>query len=229
MIEIVCREEDGPLVHELFECGVPVASAGTEFFLSFEAGILRLCRQGDGVGIRVENRDVERRLTGPFLLGRACGLSPGTALHLLDATAGLGVDGLALARKGARVEMVEREPLLWALLGDLLRRLDESDIPLSLSDLEAHLAGTAAYDVIYLDPMFPDRAKSALPGKRMQYLSALLSDSEPFDMALIPMAQSRARSRVVLKRRLKDPVELAPDWTLRGRSIRYDVYRGQAR
>ena len=227
-MEIVCREEDQPLVRELFECSVPVASAGVEFFLSFEAGALMLCRQGDGAGIRVESRDIQRRLTGPFLLGRACGLTPGSAPHVLDATAGLGVDGLALAKRGARVDLLEREPLLWMLLRDLLRRLEESGIPLTLADLETHLAGTAVYDVIYLDPMFPDRAKSALPGKRMQYLSALLSESEPFDLSLIPMAQARARSRVVLKRRLKDPVELPPDWTLRGRSIRYDVYRGQA-
>ena len=84
------------------------------------------------------------------------------------------------------------------------------------------------YDVIYFDPMFPPRRKSALPGKRMQYLGELLGEGEAFDTGLIPKALQRARSRVVLKRRLKDPVTLRPDWTLRGRSIRYDVYRGLA-
>ena len=57
-------------------------------------------------------------------------------------------------------------------------------------------------------------------------LSALLADAEPFDPAVIPLAQRCARSRVVLKRRLKDPVALKPDWTLKGRSVRYDVYQG---
>ncbi len=227
-MEIVCGSEDEPILRALFPCCEPVASAGTAFFLAFEKGALCLRRQGDGAGIRVEEREIQRRLKGPFLLGRACGLTTGGGLHVLDATAGLGVDGLALARRGARVALVEREPLLWALLRDLLRRLDATDIPLTLGDFETHLQGSAVYDVVYFDPMFPLRAKSALPGKRMQYLSELLADSGTFDMNVIPAAQTRARSRVVLKRRLKDPAELRPDWTLRGRSIRYDVYRGLA-
>ena len=51
-------------------------------------------------------------------------------------------------------------------------------------------------------------------------------DQSAFDIA--PTARARARARVVLKRRLKDPIELTPDWSLRGRSVRYDVFRGAA-
>ena len=227
-MEVVCREEDRPIVSSLFECLSPVSSPSTTFYLAFDDGVLSLCRRGDGSGIWVEERDIKRRLSGPFLLGRACGLAPGSAPHVLDATAGLGIDGLALARRGARVELTEREPLLWALLRDLLRRLDEPEFSLTRGDSRRSLEDPTVYDVVYFDPMFPPRRKSALPGKRMQYLSSLLGDSEAFDMDLIQKAQLRARSRVVLKRRLKDPVEQQPDWTLRGRSIRYDVYRGLA-
>ena len=97
---------------------------------------------------------------------------------------------------------------------------------LSFTDSAELLAAGVKSDVIYLDPMFPGRRKKALPNKRMQYLNMLLGESEPFDASLLELARQRARNRVVLKRRLKDPELLAPDWALKGRSVRYDVYRG---
>jgi len=226
-MEIVCPEEERALLGDLIDLCEPVVSPGAEFFLVFDAGILKLCRQGDRRGIWVECREIERRRTGSFLLGRACGLDGKKTPSLLDATAGFGLDGLALARKGAEVCLVEREPLLWALIRDLIRRLQAPHTELMLGDSAQLLERKCRFDVIYFDPMFPERRKSALPGKRMQYLAALLGEPRAFDQSLIPLAQSRARSRVVLKRRLKDPVALAPDWTLRGRSIRYDVYQGR--
>jgi 16S rRNA (guanine1516-N2)-methyltransferase len=227
-MEIVFAPEDRALLQEILEGCERVSPSDSDFYLSFEAGVLRLCRHGDSRGIWVEEREIEQRLNGPFLLGRACGLERGSRLQILDATAGLGIDGLALSRRGAVVHLVERDPVLWALLKDLLRRLREPDVELTLNDSKRLLEEEGDYDVVYLDPMFPHRRKSALPGKRMQYLGALLDQSAPFDMDVLPLAQSRARSRVVLKRRLKDPVEMPPDWTLRGRTVRYDVYRGLA-
>ena len=102
----------------------------------------------------------------------------------------------------------------------------------TLADSTTVLGGDSVYDVICLDPMFPQRRKKALPGKRMQYLGALLeqseleADSDAADMVL--RARPHARSRVVLKRRLKDPPAGAADWSLKGRSVRYDVFRGLA-
>jgi 16S rRNA (guanine1516-N2)-methyltransferase len=227
-MEVVCAPEDRALVQEILEGREWVSPSDSDFYLSFEAGVLKLCRHGDSRGIWVEEREIEQRLNGTFLLGRACGVDRGSRLQVLDATAGLGIDGLALSRRGAVVHLVEREPVLWALLKDFLRRLREPDVMLTLSDSKRLLEGEGEYDVVYFDPMFPHRRKSALPGKRMQYLGALLDNSTPFDMDVIPFAQSRARSRVVLKRRLKDPVVVPADWTVRGRTVRYDVYRGLA-
>ncbi len=199
-----------------------------EFYLRLHEGILRLCQGIDDQGVWVDPREIDRRLKGDFLLGRACGVKRGLCLEILDATAGLGVDGLALFKRGQHVHLVERDPALGAMLGDLLRRLGAADVELSIADSSSLLRQSRCYDVVYLDPMFAARRKSALPVKRMQYLSALLTDRGDFDETVIPLAQNRARNRVVLKRRAKDPVTLTPDWTIRGRAVRYDVYRGAA-
>lgn len=234
-IGVVCSADDEALLRELLGDFEPIARPEHGFFLSFEADVLRLRRADDAQGVWVSRGEIDQRLSGPFLLGRACGL-PAAGLHILDATGGMGVDAMALARKGACVDIVEREPILWALLKDLVRRVGVADVTATLADSAQLLAGGELFDVIYLDPMFPARRKKALPGKRMQYLGALLADSdgeaepaaEPFDLSLVRLARKHARSRVVLKRRLKDPVALAPDWSLKGRSVRYDVFRGLA-
>ncbi|TNF89835.1 MAG: hypothetical protein EP301_02195 [Gammaproteobacteria bacterium] len=226
-IGIVCGRGDEILLHQMLGGFEPISRPDAGFYLCFEDDVLQLRRVPDAQGVWVTPEEMARRLSGQFLLGRACGLSaPG--MHVLDAMGGLGVDAMALARKGARVDVVEREPMLWALLKDLIRRSGRVDVSAMLADSGEFLKGGAFYDVIYLDPMFPPRRKKALPGKRMQYLGALLADTEPFDMSLVALAQTRARSRVVLKRRLKDPLESEPDWSLKGRSVRYDVFRGLA-
>lgn len=231
MISIVCSSENEPLLSNLLGPFQRINSPESGFFLSFADDVLRLCRVADGQGVFVTLEEIDRRLTGDFLLGRACGL-PLNGLRILDATGGLGIDAMALARKGASVDIIEREPILWALLKDLIRRTGVDHVSATLADSSAVLADDPVYDVIYLDPMFPPRRKKALPGKRMQYLSALLEESdqevESCAANLVLLAKSRARRRVVLKRRLKDPLAGAPDWRLKGRSVRYDVYRGLA-
>lgn len=198
------------------------------FYLRSLAGVLMLCRIGDPHAVHVEPREIEQRLKGSQLLGRAVGTRRGQALEVLDATCGLGLDGLALARRGQRVTLVERHPLLWALATNLLRRAGIPSATLRLGNSRALLEDPKlGFDVICIDPMFPARAKTALPGKRMQYLAELLRGEPDFDAKLIDLARHRARSRVVLKRRRRDPSVGQPDWTITGRSVRYDVYRGR--
>ena len=175
--------------------------------------------------------ELRRRLQGTFLLGRACGVRSGATLEILDATAGLGTDGLALALAGQRVTLVERERPLWAMIHDLRRRLQPPGglhpaTSIVLGDCAAVIgdgAGPVA-DVVYFDPMFPVRGKTALPGKRMQYLAELLAGSAEIAADLVEHARSRVRSRVVVKRRRRDPSFGKPDWAITGRSVRYDVY-----
>src|SRR5690606_40499174 len=55
-------------------------------------------------------------------VARAVGLKPGIYPKVLDATAGLGRDAFVLAALGCEVVMLERSPIIAALLEDALRR-----------------------------------------------------------------------------------------------------------
>lgn len=193
---------------------------------------LRVRRVGEN-GAWVDERELRRRIRQAPELVRACAIRPG--MRALDAMAGWGLDGLVLAAAGARVTLVERQPLLQALQEDLIRRAGAAGVESLLGDGFALLDDPQGFDVVYLDPMFPARGKQALPGKRMQYLAALIDEGgSPLagsaDRPLgewIERAIAVARHRVVVKRRLHDAPGLRPDWQIRGRSIRYDVYRGR--
>jgi 16S rRNA (guanine1516-N2)-methyltransferase len=206
--------------------------------LELRLGGERSGRAASGAWVRID--EVRRRARQAPELLRACSLRRG--MQVLDAMAGWGLDGMVLAAAGARVTMVEREPLLQALQEDLLRRcIDEGlareraerDAVSVLDDGFSRLCDGTRYDVVYLDPMFPSRNKGALPGKRMQYLATVLARSPATDRGedlpldeWIEHARSAATHRVVVKRRMHDVAARAPDWQIRGRSIRYDVYRG---
>ncbi|MCI0749637.1 MAG: class I SAM-dependent methyltransferase, partial [Nevskiales bacterium] len=105
-------------------------------------------------------------------LARAVGLDRHRDLRILDATAGLGRDGFILAALGARVTMIERHPIVAALLHDARRRAlarpETSDAAARTEVVKTEASQYLAqaipgtFDVIYLDPMFPDRGKTAL-------------------------------------------------------------------
>ena len=80
-------------------------------------------------------------------------------------------------------------------------------------------------DVIYLDPMFPERKKSAAVKKEMQLFHRLIGpDSDA--SRLFDSAIAKARNRVVVKRPRIAPAITgrAPSHTLEGKRNRYDVY-----
>ena len=82
-----------------------------------------------------------------------------------------------------------------------------------------------AADVVYLDPMFPHRDKSALVKKEMQVFRTIVGDDEDSGQ-LLASALKHARYRVVVKRPRKAPAIEGPEPTTRveGKSSRYDVY-----
>jgi 16S rRNA (guanine1516-N2)-methyltransferase len=185
-------------------------------------------RRGDSAGAWVSEAELRRRTVQGATLLRACGVAGDAPLQVLDPLSGWGVDGLVLAGRGCRVTMVERQPALWALQQDLLRRSGLSATLHDPADGYTVLAAGGRYDVIYLDPMFPERGKGALPGKRMQWLAELTQpDPRPLRVWL-EQALLAAVGRVVIKRRRKDAAVAPPDWRILGRSVRYDVYRGRA-
>jgi 16S rRNA (guanine1516-N2)-methyltransferase len=82
-----------------------------------------------------------------------------------------------------------------------------------------------APQVIYLDPMFPHRDKSALVKKEMRLFRPLVGDDDDAP-ALLQAALALATHRVVVKRSRKAPVIAGeqPGYVLEGKSSRFDIY-----
>jgi 16S rRNA (guanine1516-N2)-methyltransferase len=80
-------------------------------------------------------------------------------------------------------------------------------------------------DVVYLDPMFPARQKSARVKKDLQILQLLTTDQSPPNH-LLSAALAAAARRVVVKRPRRAPclTECSPSHCLTGKTIRFDVY-----
>ncbi len=177
-----------------------------------------------------------RRMPRFGLLYQAVGFRGGRP-SVLDATAGLGADAFRLAWHGCHVTAVERSPVLFALLEDGLERaLREPEIRERLGDrlrlihadarevLRGLQGGPAAPDVVYLDPMFPPKKKSALAKAQMRVLRRLVGD-DPDAAELFELATATARRRVVVKRhRHAEPLAPGPAHRYSDRTTRYDVY-----
>jgi 16S rRNA (guanine1516-N2)-methyltransferase len=169
-------------------------------------------------------------------LARAVGLKGAIHPTVLDATAGLGRDAFVLASLGCTVTLVERSPIIAALLRDGLVRAAAHPgtrdtarrMQVQVGDaaaIMAEIADQARPDVVYLDPMYPHRGKSALVKKEMRLLRALVG--EDLDAPrLLEAALRVARKRVVVKRPRLAPClpGIAPSHTLTGSTTRFDIY-----
>jgi 16S rRNA (guanine1516-N2)-methyltransferase len=183
-------------------------------------------------GVCLDITEVRRRLRQGrrLALARACRARPGW--RVLDAMAGFGLDGITLAALGCDVVMVERDPLLFELLEDAVRRARAElaalgPIECRLGDARELLVEPKRFDTIYLDPMFPDLGRSALPRKSAQVLAQRVGAPDPDLEELVVRSVGLARNRVVVKRRRHDPAVAPPDWQVLGRSVRFDGYRGR--
>jgi len=172
-------------------------------------------------------------------LAKAIGLKRGATPIVLDATAGLGRDAFILACLGCYVQMVERSKVVAALLYDGLQRAQQNlEIgPLMTERLQlihhdaqhflSHLSDiTQRPDVIYLDPMYPHRQKSALVKKEMQFFQRVIG--EDLDApALLETALACAKRRVVIKRPKWAPnlTNIKPNFCIKSENTRFDVYQ----
>lgn len=80
-------------------------------------------------------------------------------------------------------------------------------------------------DVIYLDPMFPERQKSGLVKKKFQLIHYLEAPAENEEV-LMQAAIAARPFKIVVKRPAKGPylAGLKPSYSLDGKAIRYDCY-----
>jgi len=172
-------------------------------------------------------------------IARAIGMKRGKpAPSVLDATAGLAKDSYVFACLGCPVTMVERSPIVAELVKDGIARavlcnefdgIIEQGFKLIVNDALNYLNlidDENKPDVIYLDPMYPDKKKSASVKKNMQLLQKLLGHDMDTDDVL-NIALQKAAKRVVVKRPKGAAVLSAsckPTLAYESKGTRYDTY-----
>lgn len=195
-----------------------------------------LILEGDGMRLRASFDDMKRRLfhgkLNGELLVRAARLKGIEEPTLVDATAGLGQDSLLLAAAGFSVTLIECNPVIAAMLVDAIERARRDPELADAAGRMRVIEGNSLKvlrdlsmppDVVYLDPMFPGRSKSAAVKKKFQLLHLLEMPCED-ETALLEAARAAHPRKIVIKRPVKGPhlAGFKPDYTLRGKAVRYD-------
>ncbi|MEX0962539.1 MAG: class I SAM-dependent methyltransferase [Pseudohongiellaceae bacterium] len=229
-----------PLI-ELPDSNEPKSVAGFDYLFAFDATrlILHSARAEQPGELCVDFADDKlKQRAGSSMrnqnIAKAIGVKGSTRPTVLDATAGLGKDAFLLASLGCEVTLLERSVLLHALLANGLSRAEYygadtaailSRMSLQQGEFLQFEAQPGQFDVVYLDPMFPQRRKSAKVKKDMALLQQLLGHQSD-GAELLDHALQLARKRVVVKRgKLSAQLgTLKPDIEFKGSSSRYDVY-----
>jgi len=217
-------------------------STKSPYYTEIREGRLQLCKSADEKfgSVYVDfcsTRMTHRRKYGGHreAIAKAVGIKKGALPSVLDATAGFGRDAFILASLGCRVHMIERSKVIADLLEDGLRRAREDDEIGSWINTRLSLACQDSCkgfsflpfepDVVYLDPMFPEKRKSALVKKEMQALQALIGTDEDAD-GLLAVALNTAKARVVVKRPATAEFLAGrkPEASIKSGHYRFDLY-----
>ena len=222
----------------------PSFAEDDSLIISFMDAAMSVCRKGskekpvfvDFVGGKSGHR---RKFGGGKGqdIAKAVGLNKRAKPSVVDATGGLGRDGFILASLGCTVTLIERSPVIAALLEDGLKRarqnIDVAEIAGRMTLINGdskEVMETLAQegqraDIVYLDPMFPHREKSALVKKEMRLFQDLLGHDPDSDQLLAP-ALKLAEYRIAIKRPKGAPDlnQQEPTYRLEGKACRYDIY-----
>jgi len=216
----------------------PEVTAGAEpaLLLCLDAEGLALLSEGQklqGDFARMLPRLKQNNLAAELLV-RAAKIKGADTPTAIDATAGLGEDSFLLAAAGFQVKLYERNPVIFALLHDALQRgaqdpvlapviarmeLFQQDSITVMQQMET------APDVILLDPMFPERQKSALVKKKLQMIQKLEIPCTD-ETSLLLSAVTAGPKKLIIKRPPKGPylAGLKPDHSITGKAVRFDCF-----
>lgn len=171
------------------------------------------------------------------LLSKALGAGK-QGLRVLDLSAGLGIDAVFLAQLGYEVTAIERNPLIYLCLNNAAELATKNPSGTrqcnpkflfgnSLDYLKHNTskAGVICFDVIYFDPMFPEKTKSALPRQEMVFFKNLVGADEDAAAILAQALKTPGIKRIAVKRPLKaPPLKEKPSGSLSGKLVRFDIY-----
>ena len=147
-------------------------------------------------------------------------------MRVLDLSAGLGIDAVFLAQMGFQVTAVERNPLIYLCLQNAIEQSPIEGLRFQFAQSIAFLSSTDEdYDVVYFDPMFPEKRKSALPRQEMVFFKHLVGADDDASKVLKAAIGLNGIKRVVVKRPLKAPyLDSKPVACIEGKLIRFDIY-----
>ncbi len=210
-------------------------------YLIYDGNALSLAKAGEKGRVSVDfaggAAQYRRTKGGGELIAKA--VNHTTQPLVWDATGGLGRDSFVLASLGLAVRTFERNAAVFALLNDGIVRAAQQPETAEIVSRITLIHGNAADllpeqaaqigqpDVVYLDPMYPERQKTAAVKKEMAYFHELVGLPETSDdEQLFQAARQVAKKRVVVKRpRLGDYLcGIKPAYQYEGKSTRFDVY-----
>ena len=218
------------------------SAAGVAGGMAVAPGVELVCRPegltlvGDGMELRCDLTAMLPRVKahrlGQELLVKAAKVKGVAAPMAVDCTAGFGEDSFLLAAAGFTVTLFEKDQVIAALLADALERAAANE---ALAPIAARMtlvpgdsiAGLAELDfspdVVYLDPMFPARTKSAAVKKKFQLLHHLEAPCDDEEELLAAALATRPR-KVVIKRPVKGALlaGVKPSYSVAGKAVRYD-------
>lgn len=158
--------------------------------------------------------------------------------RVLDMTGGFAADALLMSVWEYEVTALEENPIVFALTADALRRVksvEEGDVALKVKDKVSKYLGYQlknsfeyepedTFDIVYIDPMFPEKKTKALSPKPMQVLQSLEVGTQHVEKYL-EKARSFGAERIIVKRPASAPVALGKNThSFKGKSVRYDMY-----
>jgi|GEM_PF-1219865 len=157
-------------------------------------------------------------------------LSP--SLRVIDATTGTGKDTIFLLSWGYPVLGFERNPIIyfllqWArenLIGHGIIKEGQWELHFGMLQEQILKHTDADINILYFDPMFmASRTKSALPRKEMQIFHQLVGEDND-QLENFTEYLKLSWSRFVVKRPARSSSWGKPNFSLEGKSIRYDIY-----
>lgn len=214
---------------------LPIANQppGEDYLLLNEYG-LSFISKADRVQFDLNNKTIRFRSVQSKkndALAKALRIKQLSSPRIIDATAGAGIDATLMAYWGSPVRLIERQPIIAALLADAIARLpEELSDQLTLIHGESEqllpkLCADLSADIIYLDPMFLHPERTAKSKKTILSIQKLVSLDDGGD-SLLPIALACATHRVVVKRPIKAPPldGQNPNFFISMKKHRFDVY-----
>ncbi len=209
-----------------------------EYLLTYCGNELTLEYPGQGRSLPlVIDYEVRGPARGRNPLVRAMGKVSGT---VIDMTAGWCMDAVQIASAGFRVVAMERSRLVVCLVEHALARIHDQELLSRISlhcgdSLELLMEMVSKPEIIYLDPMYPLKQKSAASRKNISILRKIAGveageDHGPdAEKMMLQKALDTATRRVVVKRpHYAPPIHAGKVGEVQSKLVRFDIYKPQA-